>query len=512
MAFSTLQWIESGFSQDYLRENITTIEDALAVANQIIADRELVTLGGSEAPLNWAQEVPYRLGSNTTGSLDTVIDEQGGEDVTAGDTIFSWLSGSQQSSKASRYLSNYEQAKEEYSDQIANLKSNIANLQDYPDDISDEEKAKLDAQVQQILDENSGLLDFATTLGIEVPEAVKTATGYIPASEVSSGSTGGIPGHTTPGHTGEYLNIVDNGDGTFDIVGESGKSYETGMTLQDALAKQTELQSGAFPSSPVTVTSGTATNESGINPDTGLPYNIDLSAMTEYQIAYLQKVSELASTNYDLLNSLLGSYRITDEDIAGFLETAKAEVGPYYTQILTRGLEDFTNALEVEAQSRALELESEALQRAQAIRGAQSSLEASGLTFSGEAVRQLGAEGATSEERLGTSIPEGEIPQAYRLLASSTQAQYDQDIRDLTRTAEEYYGSSALTGATIPTLNGQAVTSITPDVKGTLEAEQTTVEETRADELATEEAIRRAMTLSTSSESDEALITAYTNI
>jgi hypothetical protein len=232
-----------------------------------------------------------------------------------------------------------------------------------------------------------------------------------------------------------------------------------------------------------------------IDPETGLPDNIDYSAFSDEQISYLQKVATTAGDDDDLLNKALNNFEITEEDLSGFLEKASAEVAPYYKQLFDRGTEDFNNALAVRTEARARELRQEEIDRAARLKSAKAGLEAAGLTFSGDAVGELGAESAFTSDTLGEELPFGTLPEQEGLLASSSLASFEESIRSDTRSAESLFGSAALENAAIPNLSGAAVTSITPGVRGTLEADQATNIQTRADELQAQESIRRAATL-----------------
>ena len=400
-----------------------------------------------------------------------------------------------ESVRLSTFSTNFRRMKEDYLSladdvmkKVENEMANIANLRDIPSDIDEEEKQRLLEAADERETALEPWLQQAADLQLDIPEPVQLDNGnFVPAGEALDVASQNV------GRTGDVLSIVDNGDGTYDLVGANGTVYETGITgIDNALSRQTELQSGATPGRTATAE---PTYQTGIDPATGLPYNLDYSQFDAEQIAYLEKVADLATSNPDLLSKALGDFAITDDDINSFLEKASQEVAPYYDQIFTRGMEDYSNALRVRTEARARELEQEQLTRAQQLRDTRASFEAAGLTFSGEAVRTLGTESAYTTESLGTDVPIGELPQQQGLLASSSLAQFEEDIRSTGRSYEDVYGAGALMGAETPSLSGEAVFTPTEGVRGSLEREKETNIQTRADELAAAEAVNRAIPL-----------------
>ncbi len=63
--------------------------------------------------------------------------------------------------------------------------------------------------------------------------------------------------------------------------------------------------------------------------------------------------------------------------------------------------------------------------------------------------------------------------------------------RSFGRTAEELLGSSHTAGIDVPSINGVPIFTPSTDVKGAIEANQTTANQSRAAQLAKEEALRK---------------------
>lgn len=468
MAFSTVEWINNNFSQSYLEENISTIEEAKAVANQIIADESLVRQGGSVSPVNWATEMLFRIG-DTTGSLDQVIDQQGGADVTAGSTIFGWLSGGFQPSARQNYISSYAERTQELVDDIANAQSNIANTLDLPADATPEERAAAEALAAQFQSEIADQVAVAESLGLTVPESVRTTTGFQPASEVA-GAGAAIP----HGRLSEGVNVRDMGDGTFGIVGaSSGTVYESGFaTSADANARATELQSGgtADPTGAFAVTTGTGDVTGGTSStDTVL-------SLLEESVAS----SEAAATADD------PTLVVTAEMRAEWLAQAYDELSISHSEELRLAELDLGQSLTRVLEDVALTESALAVQYRNNLRSLQSDLQDRGMLFGG--VR--GAE-------------EAELAETQQLEVDEANLQFQRSLEDISQAGErllgtegvadiqEELGTTDLVGRVIagtPTFEAgedQDVLTLQGDVRGTIPTTQQEEALTRAGDIET---------------------------
>lgn len=146
----------------------------------------------------------------------------------------------------------------------------------------------------------------------------------------------------------------------------------------------------------------------------------------------------------DIVTAYGGDARADFKSIMDTFNKLKTEtIDPYYASqinFLQKGFEQSYGQLQ---QNRALEQEQEAVAAAQNIEDTQESLEARGLTFSGEAQKKLGQNSAIT----GVTL-EGLVPQQNRLMASSSALRYQQNQNTLGRQLEQTLGSGAV--GTVP--------------------------------------------------------------
>ncbi len=180
----------------------------------------------------------------------------------------------------------------------------------------------------------------------------------------------------------------------------------------------------------------------------------------------------------DLFNDSLGRINFEDavtaeervkKTIKAFKEVAQNSIDPEFR----RQAEAYTKDVEATerqfVEARKLQEEGEVQGYRGAVRGTKADLEARGFTFTGEAVRQLGAESAFAQpgtpgaeasaiplqrELASGGFTEGLIPQASRLVRTSNEASYLANLRNLGRQAEGALGSEAVRGIGLPTVGG----------------------------------------------------------
>lgn len=151
-----------------------------------------------------------------------------------------------------------------------------------------------------------------------------------------------------------------------------------------------------------------------------------------------------------------------------FNDIQNSTINPEFKNIVTATALDFFNAKEAQARANAIELSEEAFSAGQRIRQARGDLERRGLTFGGEAIRQLGPLAAIGQEATGipgqqalTGPPqagetflesplglfqEGNVNFQNRLISSSSALRRQQAAQDLARKAESTLGSTAARG------------------------------------------------------------------
>jgi hypothetical protein len=474
------------------------------------------------------------------------------------DEAYRWITGDAQPTKKSSFVQRFAKTSKDLTSKIANELSNVANKLDFGKDVTPEERKALEAQAgvkQSKIDE---LMKSAQALGLETPKITRTESGWIPTSEVMApgdrtmreGEATIVAKNPTTGtfeikgaQTGNVLATAPTeaealalqtqrqSGGTPSVsgrpdlyaieptqaekdatYGQAGASYvdqASGQTITPSVATPEQLNqatTGTLESfntaqgivETPTTTETTTTDLNAINPSTGLPNSMNelTGSLTPQDLQDLQATYNGAQTSDDMISKVMNFQQITDEDMKGFLTKAKAENDPYYNQIFTRAGQDFEYSLNFMKQQREMQLEQERLAYDEKKRAEQANLEASGMTNTGEAVRRLGKESAFTREQLGSILPEGTLPTEQRLMVTNNLANFQKNLRDYTRQAEDVYGSSTLGGLSAPTLGGEKLYQApTEQVYGSLQREQTTNEQVRASQLAEEERKRRAETL-----------------
>ena len=136
--------------------------------------------------------------------------------------------------------------------------------------------------------------------------------------------------------------------------------------------------------------------------------------------------------------------------IEAFQKVKTDTIDPYYQGLANQAISTINQAVGNLNKERSLQMEQQNTNASENIRNTQNSLEASGMTFSGEARRQLGANSAyqqgteTSTNRIpfGGDNVEGLVPQNNRLVASSTEATYQNNLAKIGQQAESTLGST----------------------------------------------------------------------
>lgn len=153
-----------------------------------------------------------------------------------------------------------------------------------------------------------------------------------------------------------------------------------------------------------------------------------------------------------LLYAVIDNYPIgvgydPQEIINTFESVRKDTIDPYFQELTNTAAKQFQQAYDSYEANRKLELESEQMTEEEKIRQEKENLEKSGLTFSGEAVKQLGAESAytdasTEGQNITTqTLGEGLLQQESNLIASSSMQRYLDQLKNLGIQAEQQLGT-----------------------------------------------------------------------
>lgn len=170
-----------------------------------------------------------------------------------------------------------------------------------------------------------------------------------------------------------------------------------------------------------------------------------------------------------------------NEILNTFNKIKNETIDPAYRSKIAVVEQGYVNALSSLEQSKALEQEQLRTRSGEAIRQAKEGLEKAGMTFTGKAIEILGAQaaipqGTTGAETTPTQTPfgglfyEGTVNQANRLAATSSQARYDEALKQLGLSAEQELGT---TGAAKLGITGYApVTGVTGTIEEAKQREQ----------------------------------------
>lgn len=213
------------------------------------------------------------------------------------------------------------------------------------------------------------------------------------------------------------------------------------------------------------------------------PYKTGNSELDSLASAVYQQLQS-GNINQDFLQSFVN---VTPEKTQEFLDQAVKELSPYYQQIYTRAKENIgTNLSELTtAAKRNAENTTTGFERD--LRSYRSGIRDTGLTFSGQRVRE-----------------EGQLATDAQNALKDQQRSYISSRDSVLRSAEDYLGSKSLEGFQVPELQqnsidftpgftglGQGTTGtvkapvfqFSPGITGTLEEEKRKAEELRKSEL-----------------------------
>lgn len=217
-------------------------------------------------------------------------------------------------------------------------------------------------------------------------------------------------------------------------------------TFNEYLAARRDYMANRAGTSGTTGSTGTT---GGSTTTTTTSSSADFEARRQEALNYLMTldVPETVRQQYmDIVKLWTPDTELNIPNIVKAFETIKAEsIDPHYQGVADLSLASIRNAQEASAKQRALILEDEQANARAAIEGTQANLEASGLTFSGKGIEQLGTGLAATVPFGGQSI-EGYVPKKNRLISTSSEAEYQRAQRAAGLEAEQALGSSRTSG------------------------------------------------------------------
>lgn len=270
----------------------------------------------------------------------------------------------------------------------------------------------------------------------------------------------------TPGTDEEISSLVDqmlNGEiqprrSDFDKVFK-----EEGFEMyKDALNTWREKQREA--AAPPETPTGTGTTDPTTT-DPNAPVALDPNALAMKTLNDALASGQISQAEYNTYKAVVDNTQIGEEFdplkvIPKLNEIKNSTIDPANQAVVDAAIADIQSSLAFQTAQREREEEVEKANAGQTIRQSRAGLEQAGLTFSGEAVQQLGAESALARPGTESAIPtqedfgglfaEGTVNQANRLLSSSSAARARQNRQILGRQAEDFLGSGRAVGLNIP--------------------------------------------------------------
>ena len=378
--------------------------------------------------------------------------------------------------------------KNEYADDVKDwlksVKSQIDEYGDYLDDSVKQEYSELAGLGTKYLGVDSGIEP------LEGFEGVSDPSGLVAERSGQTGQQGATGGQSYDPYDPNRL--------TTDTSTEKGTFYDsrTGRTFT------ANVGSGWLQNNPY-VTRVEDTGETGTDGATDGTSTETTTTATETdpaQAALDEALAVIQDSNLpDALKSLYSNVvqnwdpniELNPENIINaFNDIKNSTIDPYYqglANLAIASVKESRSFLEGE-RTRAVEVEDRNAD--ESIRTAKAGLEAAGLTFSGEARRQLGAESAyqqgtetgTNRIPFGGEAIEGLIPQENRLISTSSQARYEQQMKELARSAEASLGTEQAGG-----LGFETVGSVTGELPASQQSQEAStlsslIDQTRANQ------------------------------
>jgi len=202
------------------------------------------------------------------------------------------------------------------------------------------------------------------------------------------------------------------------------------------------------------------TKQGGTTPDTtppATPQPAASSASTgQEQVKYNYKPQDAI---IDEVVNLAGA-DATEEEILAALDKLKAStIDPYFNQVIDQYKQQVAQEVSRQAEDRVKQLDIERFNALKNIENTKKSLEASGMTFTGQGIQQLGAASAypaspsaevpkMTPEQMGL---EGDVNYANRVVAESSRQAYARNQQDLAAAALARLGSANMGGLNFPT-------------------------------------------------------------
>lgn len=293
------------------------------------------------------------------------------------------------------------------------------------------------------------------------------ALGFKQPGQQTAATTGGDDGTTTNQLSPQIMAVIKGRSdlaGLYDLnTGQAKNPNDPRVkdipTLSDWWSKYgiNEYPSLASSTAATETGTGTGTGTGDVNTEQA---RLDAAyAKIDEAVANGVLTAEQAQAYKDVVAAYPPGIEFDAGEIINTFNKIKNEtIDPYYRGLMDFEVNNLKSSVDQLQKERVIELENEGMERDEAIRNAVKELESSGLTFSGDAISQLGAGAAYAKSGEATNpvVPEqtgtveGTIPQQVRLIASSSQLRQEEAMKNLGQSAESQLGSEKVAGLGIP--------------------------------------------------------------
>lgn len=290
-----------------------------------------------------------------------------------------------------------------------------------------------------------------------------------------------------------------------------GKTYIANQAELEQLAKTGGIsatgltsvsQQGGMLFNPAPVTSGSGLGASGST--TGASgTSSGASNTTGASGTSGSTLGSSGDTIVDMVADAVGDVNASETDILNALNKLKtSQIDPYYKQLISQAQRDVTLQINRNYEDRIRQLQTESFNMAENIKNTQKALEASGMTFSGEAISRLGTLssfaqgtpagltpaqlGQTGQQVMGgQALPtqlgkpaiglptmtteqmgiEGSVNLGNRLMAESSRTGFNRGLEDIGQQALRLLGSTGIQNLGLPAQS----TANQPETTGTMQ-------------------------------------------
>lgn len=299
-------------------------------------------------------------------------------------------------------------------------------------------------------------------------------SGGMSGSNISSGEVGGLINQYKTSFD-EKANYKTPEQIDADLVAAGTHYYDNDGVFKTTASGNNSAPSGGTTVGIASVAPSTTPGHKGVY--TGKESGTSTDLTTNYLFkqyygrdANITELNQWRNQTVGALEASLASGLANQKSMDGIKNT---QIDPYYKQLTSQYQSDVTKNLNRNYEDRVRQLQTENVNMADNIKKTQGGLEASGMTFTGDAISKLGTLSAFGQSS-PTGTPnmtaaqmgiEGSVNQANRLFAESSRSKFNQGLENIGQDAIRYLGTAGVAKLGLPSqmIAGQ------PQTTGTLQ-------------------------------------------